>query len=271
MKNKKIISLTVVAVGLVLTGILGLSKVFETTWQNENTVDNSLSADTVASKDESIINYPYANYIQMDDESKSLYDDYFYHISDTFIPQKNSDFTYQDAVNITGETIKYLTGYTDHQKTETITELIDYESFLPDRDVDFYTSRFIKVYEDKTITFGSLIDDTTKEIWAINYEELPKGTYTSTHAYKLEYDYTAEQEKEALQTALQYIKEIAPSLQLIEYELQSGDDYNGNLIYNLVFATSEQQSVAIMITDEYKFRAFSRYPYQIPMNYKKVL
>lgn len=271
MKNKKIVPMTIAMVAVVLIGMLSLSKVFENGWQQENTVDNSLSADTVASKDESIINYPYANYIQMDDGSKSLYDDYFYHISDTFIPQKNSDFTYQDAVNITGETIKYLTGYTDHQKTKTITELTDYESFLPDRDVDFYTSRFIKVYEDKTITFGSLIDDTTKEIWGISYEELPRGDTTSTHAYKFEYDYTAGQEKEAVQTALQYIKEISPSLHLMEYEVQTGDDYKGNLIYNIVFSTSDQQSVALMITDEYKFRAFSRYPYQINMNYKKIL
>ena len=57
----------------------------------------------------------------------------------------------------------------------------------------------------------------------------------------------------------------------MEYEVQTGDDYKGNLIYNIVFSTSDQHSVALMITDEYKFRAFSRYPYQINMNYKKIL
>ena len=42
MKNKKIISLTVFFVVLVLVGILGLSKLFETSWQNENQISNSL-------------------------------------------------------------------------------------------------------------------------------------------------------------------------------------------------------------------------------------
>jgi len=271
MKNKKLIPITFCLVVAVLAGILGLSKFFETTWQQENTVDNSLNAEIDNSKEESIINYPYENYTRLDSERKTIYDDYFYHISDTIIPQKNNDFTYQNAVNITGETIKYLTGYIDHQKDETVIELTDHQSFLPDRDVDFYTSKFVKEYENKTVIFGSMIDDATKEIWHIYYEELPPGRTTTSHAYKLEYNYTAEQEKEAVQTALQYIQEIAPSLQFTAYELQTGDDSNGNLIFNIVFAMENQQSVAIMITDEYRFRAFSRYPYQIPMNYKKML
>lgn len=37
MKNKKIISLTVLIVAIALMGILGLSKVFEAAWQKENT------------------------------------------------------------------------------------------------------------------------------------------------------------------------------------------------------------------------------------------
>ena len=60
MKNRKIISLTIFAVVLVAVGIIGLSKLFETTWQNENTVDNSLSAEVVDDA-ETVFNYPYIN------------------------------------------------------------------------------------------------------------------------------------------------------------------------------------------------------------------
>ena len=60
MKNKKIIPLTIAMVAVVLIGMLGLSKFFETTWQNENTVDNSLSAEVVDDI-ETAFNYPYIN------------------------------------------------------------------------------------------------------------------------------------------------------------------------------------------------------------------
>ena len=56
MKNKKIISLTIFAVVLVAVGILGLSKVFENGWQNENTIDNSLDAE-IMDAGESVFNY----------------------------------------------------------------------------------------------------------------------------------------------------------------------------------------------------------------------
>ena len=60
MRNKKIIAITVCLVAAVLVGMLGLSKFFETTWQNENTVDNSLSAEVVDDI-ETAFNYPYIN------------------------------------------------------------------------------------------------------------------------------------------------------------------------------------------------------------------
>ena len=42
MKNKKIIPLTIAIVAVVLMGMLGLSKLFETSWQNEDQISNSL-------------------------------------------------------------------------------------------------------------------------------------------------------------------------------------------------------------------------------------
>lgn len=58
MKNKKLIAITVCLVAAVLIGMFGLSKFFETTWQRENTVDNSLSAE-ITEDNETVFNYPY--------------------------------------------------------------------------------------------------------------------------------------------------------------------------------------------------------------------
>lgn len=107
MKNKKIISLTVFFVVLVLVGILGLSKLFETSWQNENTVDNSLDAEIVDSV-ENIFNYPFVidNGETIDWDNKYM----------TTPPE--DAISWQEAANIAGETLKYMYGYTDHQKIQ---------------------------------------------------------------------------------------------------------------------------------------------------------
>lgn len=98
MKNKKIISLTVFAVVLVLAGILGLSKLFENGWQNENTIDNSLDAEIIENS-EIKIDYPYTV------SEKSLNAEEYPDI-----------ISYQEAANIAGEAILYLSGVTEHQK-----------------------------------------------------------------------------------------------------------------------------------------------------------
>ena len=62
MKNKKIIPLTITIVAVALMVMLGLSKFFETSWQNENTVDNVLSVNTNKSDELSNFDYPYLDY-----------------------------------------------------------------------------------------------------------------------------------------------------------------------------------------------------------------
>ncbi len=130
MKNKKIISLTIFAVVLVLAGILGLSKVFENGWQNENTVDNSLSAEIVDST-ETFFDYPYFNIEEhsqiSDSEILARYEKEISYYEENirnadknvvilrFDTEPTSDMiTYQDVANICGEAIKYMYGITKH-------------------------------------------------------------------------------------------------------------------------------------------------------------
>ena len=100
MKNKKIIPITVCLVAMVLVGMLCLSKFFETSWQRENTVDNGLTAEINSKKENSaVINYPFV----MDNNSIK--------------PEAFSNIiSCQEAVNIAGEAILYLSGITEHQK-----------------------------------------------------------------------------------------------------------------------------------------------------------
>ena len=45
MKNKKLIVITVCLVAAVLAGMLGMSRFFETSWQQPEQTDNNLSAE----------------------------------------------------------------------------------------------------------------------------------------------------------------------------------------------------------------------------------
>ena len=100
MKNKKIVPMTIAMVAVVLIGMLGLSKAFEITWQQENTVDNGLTAE-INSKEENsaVINYPFVM------DNNSIQPEAFSNI-----------ISCQEAVNIAGEAILYLSGITEHQK-----------------------------------------------------------------------------------------------------------------------------------------------------------
>lgn len=98
MKSNKIISTTIAMVAAILIGLLGLSKIFEISWQRENTVDNSLDAEIV--------------------ENSEMKIDYPYIISENSINVEEypNIISYQEAANIAGEAILYLSGVTEHQK-----------------------------------------------------------------------------------------------------------------------------------------------------------
>ncbi len=124
MKRGKIAVITACAVVLILGGIIALSRVFESSWQQESTVDNSLDAEIVDSN-ESVFNYPYVSRQQAVDDGYSpayetlecaeqggsVYKDYMTDI--------------QTAVNTAGENVKYLTGFTAHQTIPVMAQLIN--------------------------------------------------------------------------------------------------------------------------------------------------
>lgn len=115
MKNKKIIPLTVFAVTLVLVGILGLSKVFETSWQSENTIDNSLNAEIVDGG-KSVFNY---RFVTPEEVSAGAQTDWFIdnrYVNNYNFPIPDGALPYQTIANIAGDAITYSTGFTNHQK-----------------------------------------------------------------------------------------------------------------------------------------------------------
>ena len=124
MKNKNIISLTVAIVAVVLIGMLGLSRIFETTWQQENTVDNNLNAEITDNSD-IVFNYPYVS-------AQEAVDDGYAPAREPLAAAKQYGSTYnenmidiQQAVNIAGENVKYLTGYTGHQTIPVMAQYVN--------------------------------------------------------------------------------------------------------------------------------------------------
>ena len=138
MKNKKIIFLTIFAVALVLVGILGLSKLFENGWQNENTVDNSLNVEIVdtdiyTNLGESEFDYPFLTEeecVNKKDEDAYLryrdaIDPLWPSQTDWAIEKRENRkyyypeegmLSFQEVANKCGEIAKYIVGYTEHTK-----------------------------------------------------------------------------------------------------------------------------------------------------------
>ena len=104
MKDKKIIYTTGFAVILVITVIAALSKFAEFSWQTKGEIENNLSVDESNLQQEAtVFNYPFK-------------------IIENDIPVPESAISYQEAANIAGEAIKYISGITDHQKTDATVE-----------------------------------------------------------------------------------------------------------------------------------------------------
>jgi len=127
MKNKKVIFLTIIIVTVALIGVLSMSKVFETMWQQGSTVDNSLSAEVVDDI-ETAFNYPYINKeIAENMEEKNWFVEAMLR-RDSFdsIPVPENAITYQQAANIIGDAITYACGFTGHQKNPAYINCCDY-------------------------------------------------------------------------------------------------------------------------------------------------
>ena len=138
MKNSKIISLTVAIVAVVLIGILGLSKVFETAWQKENTIDNSLSAEIAeqnpySNLEQTDLDYPFLTFEEfMKKSDEQVYIRYRDHLDPLWKSQldwavrkrenqkyyypETDMFTFQEIANKCGEIAKFIVGYTEQTK-----------------------------------------------------------------------------------------------------------------------------------------------------------
>ena len=116
MRNKKLIPITACLVAAVLIGMLGLSKFFETSWQQENTIDNNLNAEIVDSS-ESLYNYPYISPEEaMAKGSQIMFSDILFYDTQDIVLSEEIGISCQEAVNKVGEDIKYLTGFKNHTK-----------------------------------------------------------------------------------------------------------------------------------------------------------
>ena len=138
MKNRKIISLTVLIVAIALMGILGLSKAFETAWQKENTIDNSLSAEMVernpySNLERTDLDYPFLTFEEfMGKSDEQVYIRYRDSLDplwksqlDWAVKKRENQkyyypepamFTFQKIANKCGEIAKFTVGYTEHTK-----------------------------------------------------------------------------------------------------------------------------------------------------------
>lgn len=123
MKKGKIAVITACAVVLILGGIIGLSKAFETSWQRENTVDNSLSAE-ITEDNETAFNYPYLAVNEVNslddvpDEIQKMYCPYYLNagVVESYkgIRQQEDMMSYQDISNKAGEFLKDALGIVQH-------------------------------------------------------------------------------------------------------------------------------------------------------------
>ena len=125
MKNKKIISLTIFAVVLVAVGILGLSKVFETSWQNENSVGNNLDV-VIVENSEKVFNYPYVTPEQAMENGRQVdLSNLVDSAKENIDLSEYGKISYQEAVNKVGEDIKYFTGFKNHTVQPVVAQLIN--------------------------------------------------------------------------------------------------------------------------------------------------
>ncbi len=255
MKNKKVISLTVLLIGTVIVGVIGLSKLVESSWQTTAGKENHLTVNKDnLQTEESTFDYPYVNYSQLNAEDKELYKT-FEHISDSILPE-NKEFTYQQVANKLGEAIKYLTGYTEHQKSPMVIELADVNMFTLSRglDIDCYTCN---LFTDD-LFIGAVID-TTGQFWYLGFEDIAVKTggwfYKSIPPQNIS--------EQLVETSLQYLNELGVSDTIVGYytEIASNEKDDGtNAVYIVYFETETGSNLCFTLNKECGLIYYSKYP-----------
>ena len=123
MKNKKLIVITACLVAAVLAGMLGMSRFFETSWQQPEQTDNNLSAE-ITDDNETAFNYPYLAVNEVNslddvpDEIQKMYCPYYLDegIVESYknIRPQEDMMSYQDISNKAGEFLKDALGIVQH-------------------------------------------------------------------------------------------------------------------------------------------------------------
>ena len=241
MKKGKIAVITACAVVLILGGIIALSKVFETSWQQESTVDNSLDAEIVDSN-ESVFNYPYVSRQQAIDDGYSpayetlecaeqggsVYKDYMTDI--------------QTAVNTAGENVKYLTGFTAHQTIPVMAQLIN--GIFTDDGIYWITFYNYLLYDtsepigsDYVRSYDAFVDAVSGKVITLSI-----GYYFGENMYqfpeeKTKIDTEKEQQirsyaKDVIQLLDNSTGEISEFSAELEIDRNNYGRYNVNFVYN---------------------------------------
>ncbi len=225
MKNKKIISLTIAIVAVVLVGVLGMSKFFETTWQNENTVDNSLNVEIINNSN-SIFDYPYISPEEaMAKGSQIVFSDVLFYDTQDIVLSEESRISCQEAVNKVGEDIKYLTGFKNHTKQPVAAKMV-YRERRGENEYAIRTAFFPEnVEEDHVMAFDVWLGAETERYYIIRLSYdfwQPNSDLNSTNNISKEEIIIDDNKKSEIIT---YIKEMLSVLK-IEYK---NDIFNCNI------------------------------------------
>ena len=208
MKNKNIVSLTVAIVAVVLIGMLGLSRIFETTWQQENTVDNSLNVDSDKLDEISNFDYPYIDYEGLCNTTDETIKERYNQVINAFMPQYKDErltaktdttITTQQVANICGEYFKYTLGVTEHSAFPAFVTFLKSE-------VDYDRSTFFYLYfSDRGFSLNAWLDSSTGEI----LEMSSSGPILIEYKEGLDYSWTIESPSDEICKTLEHdTKEI---------------------------------------------------------------
>lgn len=229
MKNKKIIPLTITIVAVALVSILGLSKLFETGWLKENTVDNTLDADTENITEDSYFDYPYiaVNDFKSIDEIPSGILDIYYptYIDESLVEHfyallpKEDMLSFQDISNITGEFIKDSLGVVNHTNEPAIIIYDEYELEYPNYKY-FYCVKNDSDNSKYNVIYYFTLDAITGEIKFLSsyddrrFEYQQKGNDLTI---------TKQEEENIINLVKDYLKLLGNDTEILGYSMQVTD------------------------------------------------
>ena len=229
MKNKNIIPLTIAMVAVVLMGMLGLSRVFEASWQQENTVDNSLNTDIENNSGDSYFDYPYIaiNDLKSIDEIPADILDTYYpvYIDENIVEHfqslspKEDMLSFQDISNITGEFIKDSLGVVNHTKEPAIILYDEYELEYPNYKYFYRVKNEMDNIQINT-TYYYILDATTGEIKFLSSYDERRFEYPQKGN---DLTITKQEEENIINLVKDYLKLLGNETGILGYSIQVTD------------------------------------------------